>query len=220
MSIHGVIFDLDGTLLDSTSVWTQIDIDFLAERGFEVPPDYQTAIMALGFEDVAKYTINRFRLNESVEAVMAQWNRMAHDAYRNTVTLKPGARELLMWLREHDIKIGVATSNSADLFEPCLHNNDIHSFFHSFTETNDVSRGKEFPDVYIAEAEKLGCKPEECIVFEDIMPALKSAKSAGFSTIAVREEKWGYTDEEFEEVCDAAVTNLKEAIPILARRIS
>ena len=51
MKIEGVIFDLDGTLLDSTWVWSQIDTDFLKKRGFEVPKDYSTAIMAMGFED-------------------------------------------------------------------------------------------------------------------------------------------------------------------------
>ena len=60
MKIEGVIFDLDGTLLDSTWVWSQIDTDFFEKRGFEVPKDYSTAIMAMGFEEVAKYTIKRF----------------------------------------------------------------------------------------------------------------------------------------------------------------
>lgn len=215
MSIRGVIFDLDGTLFDSTDVWTRIDVDFLAQRGFDVPPDYQKAIMALGFEEVAKYTINRFQLSESVEEVMAQWNAMAREAYENTVFLKRGAKELLLWLHSHNIKMGIATSNCASLFEPCLRNNGIAHLFHSHTETGDVSRGKEFPDVYIKEAEKLGCKSEECVVFEDIVPALKSAKCGGFLTIGVWEEKWGHTKEELEEVCDNAVGDLQEAIPIL-----
>ena len=220
MSIRGVIFDLDGTLLDSTSVWSQIDVEFLAERGFSVPPDYQTAIMALGFEDVAKYTIARFHLQESVEEVMAQWDEMARFAYEHTVRLKTGVRELLMWLNERKIKMGIATSNSASLFEPCLHNNNIHHLFHSFTETSDVSRGKEFPDVYIEAAKKIGCKPEECVVFEDIIPALKSAKNGGFSTIGVWEEKWGYTKKELMDVCDDVVWELQQSIPILERRMS
>ena len=74
MKIEGVIFDLDGTLLDSTWVWSQIDTDFLKKRGFEVPKDYSTAIMAMGFEEVAKYTIKRFLLQETKEDVMAEWD--------------------------------------------------------------------------------------------------------------------------------------------------
>ena len=84
MKIEGVIFDLDGTLLDSTWVWSQIDTDFLKKRGFEVPKDYSTAIMAMGFEEVAKYTIKRFLLQETKEDVMAEWDAMAREDRKST----------------------------------------------------------------------------------------------------------------------------------------
>ena len=113
MKIEGVIFDLDGTLLDSTWVWSQIDTEFLKKRGFEVPKDYSTAIMAMGFEEVAKYTIKRFLLQETKEDVMAEWDAMARDAYAHDVKLKKGVKELLLWLKKQDIKMSVATSNSA-----------------------------------------------------------------------------------------------------------
>ena len=90
MKIEGVIFDLDGTLLDSTWVWSQIDTDFLKKRGFEVPKEYSTAIMAMGIEEVAKYTIKRFLLQETKEDVIAEWDAMARDAYAHDVKLKKG----------------------------------------------------------------------------------------------------------------------------------
>lgn len=214
MKIKAAIFDLDGTILDSTWVWSQIDREFLGSRGFDVPPDYAQAIISMGFEDVAKYTIARFGMRESTEEVMAEWNRMAQEAYKEKVMLKPGARELLMALKEKGIKAGIATSNSASLFVPCLKANGIYEFFHSHTETGDVSRGKEFPDVYIKQAEKMGCKPEECIVFEDIIPALRGAKAGGFTTVGVRENKWKYTEEELGGCCDYCVSDLTEALSL------
>lgn len=215
MSIKGVIVDLDGTILDSTWVWTKIDHDFLGQRGIDVPPDYSQAIISMGFEDVAKYTIKRFRLQETVEEVMAQWNAMACEAYASEVNLKQGTKELLFWLRERGIKVGIATSNSASLFVPCLLHHGIYECFHSYTETGDVKRGKEYPDVYIKEAEKIGCRPEECVVLEDIIPALRGAKSGGFITVGVREEKWKYEEKEFTASCDFVVNELMETVAIL-----
>ena len=81
MEIKGAIFDLDGTLLDSMWVWNQVDIDFLGNRGFDVPPDYPKAIAAMGFHETAEYTIKRFDLKEKVKDVIAEWDRMAAQMY-------------------------------------------------------------------------------------------------------------------------------------------
>lgn len=213
--IEGVIFDLDGTLLDSTWVWSQVDVDFLGKHGFDVPEDYSQAIISMGFADVATYTIERFGLDATQEEVMAEWDAMARDAYTHQVRLKPGAKKLLQWLKKMEIPAGIATSNSASLFEPCLRNNQVYDLFHSFTETGDVERGKEFPDVYIRAADKLGAMPEKCVVFEDIIPALRGAKMGGFTTIGVKEDKWKYDEEDFLACCDYAITEIDEAISLL-----
>ena len=213
--IKGAIFDLDGTILDSTWVWKRVDEEFLGKYGFEVPEDYSDAIKAMGFEQVAEYTITRFRLPLSTSEVMAEWNQMAARAYSEQVKIRHGTKELLLWLKEQGIPAGVATSNTALLFEPCLKNNGIYDLFHSFTEANEVDRGKEFPDIYIKEAGKLGCEPSSCIVFEDIIPALKGAGNGGFVTIGVKESAWGYEEEEFGRYCDHILYEISDAISLL-----
>lgn len=215
MKIEGVIFDLDGTILDSTWVWKQVDVDFLGKYGIQVRDDYSDAIKAMGFEQVAEYTIARFRLPLNAGEVMAEWNAMALRAYSEKVRLRPGTMELLLWLREQGILTGVATSNTAALFEPCLKHNGVYDLFHSFTEGSEVERCKEFPDIYIKEAEKLGCRPSSCLVFEDIIPALKGAGSGGFVTVGVREEAWGYENEEFGKYCDHILYEISDAISLL-----
>ena len=76
---HGkaAIFDLDGTLLDSMGVWDQVDIDFLAKRGIEVPADYMGKVAAMQFRQIAEYTIARFGLPDTPEALMQEWDDMA-----------------------------------------------------------------------------------------------------------------------------------------------
>lgn len=215
MEIKGVIFDLDGTLLDSTWVWKRVDEEFLGKHGFEVPEDYSDAIKAMGFEQVADYTIQRFGLALTAAEVMADWNQMAIRAYSEEVRIRPGTKELLLWLKSQGIPAGVATSNISMLFEPCLKQNGIYDLFHSFTEVNEVERAKEFPDIYIKAAEKMGCEPAACVVFEDIIPALKGARRGGFITVGVRENAWNYEDEFFSSNCDYKIDEISDAIALL-----
>ncbi len=210
MRIKGAIFDLDGTLLDSMWVWGRIDKEFLGERGFEVPPDYQRVIAGLGFRETAEYTIKRFCLEERPEDIIEEWNRMAQKMYHEEVGIKPGVRETLKYLKEQGIHLGVATASYGSLFKECLIRNGVHDFFEAFTETKEVERGKGFPDVYIKAAEKIGCIPEECIVFEDVHTAIRAAQAGGFYTIGVYDAKSGDSWEEIKRDSDLAIRGFKE----------
>lgn len=211
-NIKGAIFDLDGTLLDSMWVWDKVDVDFLGSRGFDVPPDYQKAIAAMGFTETAEYTIERFRLAEKTEDIIGEWNEMARREYHERVVIKPYVRELLEKLKQNGIRLGVATASYASLFEQCLKRNGIYSYFQAFTETSEVARGKGFPDIYIKTAEKLGCVPEECIVFEDIHQGILAAKEGGFYTVGVYEDKSAYSWIDIMRDADLAVQGFDELL--------
>ncbi len=197
-NIKGVIFDLDGTLVDSMGVWAKIDVDYLNNLGYDVPPNLKEEITHLSFNEVAKYFRNRFNIEDSEEKIMETWHNMAYKEYEKNIKLKPGAKEFLKSLKDSKIKIGLATSNSYPLLEVSLKSNDIFDLFDSITITNEVSRGKNFPDVYLLAAERLGLEPSECAVFEDILPAIKGALSAGMKVFAV--EDYTVSTEEREEI--------------------
>ncbi|MCH5164035.1 MAG: HAD family phosphatase [Clostridiales bacterium] len=193
--IKGAIFDLDGTLFDSLWVWAEIDKRFLGKRGFDVPPDYQQAIAAMGFRLTAEYTIKRFGLDETPEDLMNEWMEMSRDIYAHEIKLKSKAKEFLIELHSKGIKLGVATSSSPDLYIPALKNNGVYELFSVLMDTSET-RGKDYPDVYLASAERLSLSPSECVVFEDLPIALKSAKSGGFKTVAIfeRDEESEFAD--------------------------
>lgn len=197
-NIKGVIFDLDGTLVDSMGVWAKIDVDYLNNLGHEVPNNLKEEITHLGFKEVAKYFKKRFNIADSEEEIMKTWHDMAYIEYKENIKLKPGAREFLKQLKESNIKIGLATSNSYPLLEVSLKSNDIFDLFDSITITGEVSRGKNFPDVYLLAAERLGLDPKDCAVFEDILPAVKGALSAGMKVFAVEDHT--VSDEERTEI--------------------
>lgn len=211
-NIKAAIFDLDGTLINSMGIWGKIDVDFLEKRGLEVPSDLREHIEHLSFIDTAKYFKNRFGLNETIEDIMAEWNDMAYYEYTHTVRLKPGAKEYLDCLKARGIKIALATSNSHVLLEAVLRNNEVFEYFESITTTIEVDRGKNHPDIYLLSSQKLGVLPEECIVFEDILPAVTGAKSAGMRVVGICDIHSKHQWEDIAKTADYFVHEYKELI--------
>lgn len=181
----GAIFDLDGTLLDSMSVWAEIDEEFLGRRGFAVPPDYMEAITPLGFRGTADYTIARFGLTDTPEELMAEWSAMAREKYAHEVMLKPGAKELLDGLKAAGIPLGIVTASSPELFRPCLERNGIADAFSVILTTDGTGCSKNEPGIWRTAAEKLGVDPENCIIFDDALASVLGAKAAGMQTVGV-----------------------------------
>lgn len=187
-NIEGAIFDLDGTLVDSMWVWSQIDIDYLKMHGHSTPIDLKDNIMHLSFSQTAAYFKERFNISDSVDKILTDWHNMAFNHYSNNVKLKPGVKEFLEKLKDRKIKIALATSNSVPLLEACLKNNKIYDYFDSITTTDEVSNGKNCPDVYLLAASKINIAPENCLVFEDILPAVQGAKAANMKVVAVQDD--------------------------------
>ena len=182
------IFDLDGTLLDSMGVWNQVDVDFLTKRGFDVPEDYLTTIAAMQFRQIAEYTIARFGLDDTPEQLMDEWNEMALVAYCTTVEAKPGALEYLRSLRAAGVGLAVATSLPPMLREPALEHAGMLDLFDVTVSVDDVGDvGKDRPDVYLLAARKLGVRPQDCTVFEDLLVGMRSAKSVGMKVWAMHD---------------------------------
>lgn len=211
-SYDGVIFDLDGTLIDSMGVWSQIDVDFLGKRGFEVPMDYMTAITPMGFEATADYTIKRFNLNETREDLIKEWHDMAIEAYSYYVKLKPGAKEYVEYLHKNGKIMAVATASDMRLVEPVLKNNNIFHYFQNITTVKEVNRGKGFPDIYDMIARKMNISTEKCIVFEDILAGIKGAKAGGYTTIGVYDVHSCENQEQLKNECNKYICDFKEMI--------
>lgn len=187
-NIKGAIFDMDGTLIDSMWIWSKIDVDYLTKRNIPVPPNLKDDIEHLSFYETAKYFKEKFNISDSIERIMDDWNNMAYTEYVNNVTLKPYAKQFLDILKKLNIKIALATSNCTLLLEAALKTLNIYDYFDVIVTTDEVERGKAFPDVYLLAAERLNLKPSECIVFEDILPAVKGAKSAGMTVVGVHDK--------------------------------
>ena len=208
--IKAAIFDLDGTLIDSMWVWDQIDIDYLTSRGFQVPNNLKDEINHLSFEQCATYFKKRFNINSSEEDMLKEWNNSAYNYYANIIPLKKGAREILNYLKGKGIKIGLATSNNYSLINATLEHNKIKYYFETITTTGEVSNGKNKPDVYLLAANKIGVVPQNCIVFEDILEAVRGAKAANMKVVAVYDKAASYQRQALEETADKYIMDYFE----------
>ncbi|SCJ30765.1 Phosphorylated carbohydrates phosphatase TM_1254 [uncultured Clostridium sp.] len=211
-NIKAAIFDLDGTLVDSMWVWEQIDIDFLNSKGYTPPKDLKNDITHLTFNQTAEYFKNRFNLPDSIDEITTTWHNMAYDFYSSKVKLKPGVIPFFNKLKSLDIKIGLATSNSIPLLEATLKNNGIYHLFDAITVTEEVKKSKENPDVYLLCANKLNIAPENCVVFEDIIAAVKGAKLAGMKVIGVYDKSSEDQEELLTKACDKYIYNYNELV--------
>lgn len=211
MEFEAAIFDLDGTLLNSMDVWEQIDISFLKKRNLPVPADYVTEICARSFEEAAQYTIDLFGLSETVTDIIDEWNEMAAYEYAHNVKLLPDTLDYLLRLKSHGIKLAVATGLPKELFLPCLENNSVLDLFDTLCSTDEVLRGKEFPDVFELAAKRLQTAPERCIVFDDVLPAVKSAKQANMIVCAVYDKYSAHHRAEIERLADYYILDFKTA---------
>ena len=118
--IKAVIFDLDGTLVDSMWMWEDIDIEYLGRYGLSCPEDLQKAIEGMSFTETAVYFKERFGLPDSIEEIKEAWIAMSLEKYEKEVPLKPGAREFLEELAARGIPAGIATSNGREMVSAVL----------------------------------------------------------------------------------------------------
>lgn len=208
--IQGAIFDLDGTLLDSLHVWRDVDETFFRRRNLTLPEDYFHSVKTLDLLEAALYTKARFSLPDLPEDMIKEWLELVQEEYSFHVLPKPFSVEYLFSLRESGIKIALATSSEPNLFLPALHRCGTDKLFSAFVTTREAERSKEYPDVYLLAAKKLGLPPETCAVFEDILVGIKSAKKGGFYTVAVSDPHSFSEEEALKQESDLFVSSYSD----------
>ena len=205
MQYKAIIFDLDGTLIDSMQLWRQVDVEFLTKRGIDVPADLFDSIPGgNGFTQTALYFKERFGLDDSVESIMDEWTYMVEQHYSSDVILKEGVYELLQAIRKSDILMGLATSNSLHLARTVLQANGILSWFSALSTGDMQLRGKPYPDIFLNCDRMLEVEPEACLAIEDTLTGVQAAKAAGMRTFAIFDEDSIPFWEQIKKVADLA----------------
>lgn len=208
--IQAVIFDMDGTLIDSMWMWKEIDIEYLGKFGIPLPPTLQHEIEGKSFSETAAYFKETFQIPHTIDEIKNHWNCMAWEKYEKEVPVKEGVVEFLQYLKGRGVKMGIATSNSRELAEMVLEKRGLAPYFDAVHTSCEVEKGKPFPDVYELVAERLGVQPEHCLVFEDVIQGILAGKSAHMKVCAVYDEYSAEQDEEKKRLADYYINSYTE----------
>ena len=211
-NIEAVLFDLDGTLVESMSMWGDIDVDYLKKFHLPVPKALQQAIEGLSMYQTAVYFKENFAIKDSLEKIMDDWNRMAYEKYTTDIPLKSGVRAFLDKLKWKKIPCGIATSNSRILTEAILKSHQVEDYFSAMVTGDEIINGKPDPEVYLEAAKKLGANPERCLVFEDIPFGIIAGKRAGMTVCAVEDEYSMKDREEKIRLADFYIKSYEELL--------
>jgi len=183
------IFDMDGTLVDSMPYWENLATEFLRNKGVQtISPDILEQIKPMTMTESAALFIEEYGLPGTAERVAAEMNAMMDEHYRKDIPLKPGVRAYLEALHRKGIVMCVASATAVELMEACLTRLGVAQYFSFLLSCETVGAGKNRPDVYWESAKRLGAEPAEIAVYEDALYAAETAKSAGFYTVAVRDD--------------------------------
>ncbi len=206
------IFDLDGTLLDSMSIWDNIGANFLKSKGINPPPELNQALRDLSLEQSAQYFINRFGMPEPVQVIMADILQMVRDQYYYQVPLKPTVPAFLEHLKKRRVRMAIATASEQGHVVAALDRLKALDYFEFILTCNELGVGKDDPTIFLAAAQRWKASPGEITVFEDALYAIRTTKKAGFYTVGVFDAYAVREAAEIKKTCDRYIMDFAELI--------
>lgn len=209
MNFSAAIFDLDGTIIDSNTVWAKIDKIILNKRGIPCSDDLAEKLSSMTYENAAE-EMHRLGVIESTEELIKEFNDLAVQEYRENIILKDHVHKYFDFLKSKGIKIALATASPEILYRPVLMHNQVYEYFDAFCTTDEAGKSKDFPDVYLLATSKINVKPCECVVFEDVLNGIISAKKAGMTAIGVYDRYSAGDMERIKEEADRFIIDFSE----------
>lgn len=208
-TLQGVIFDLDGTLLDSTGMWRQVDGRLMAHYGKEVPPDLSETVQRMSIEEFSQFFVEEFDLPVTPEQIAQQVADMVAEEYRKKLQLKPHVPEILDWLDQQNIPYGVATATYGELAEAALRRLHVWERLRFLLTEQDAGTPKTQPKIFQLAAQKLHLGRRQIAVVEDSLHALEGAKNGGFFTIGIADPE---NVPVWKEICATATVHIHDIL--------
>ena len=186
--IKAVLFDADGTLMDSIASWRKALKTVLERRGFSYSEEDFQVLIPLTTKEGGTYLKGKYGFTETGDEIAAEYLGLVESFYATEVELKKGAREVLEYYDSKGIPMAIVTSSERILIEAACKRHGISQYFQGLYICSELGTSKRQPDIFVNTAKALGAEPAETLVYEDSDYAIETAVNAGFKVIKVIEE--------------------------------
>lgn len=184
-----LIFDMDGTLLDSMKVWKYAGRDYLEALGLKAEENLDRLLFSMSMKETAQYLKENYSLNFSIDEIISTVNSKIIEAYEKTVQLKPGVKKALLKFREEGLKLYLATGSDRCLVQACFERLGISELFEEVFTCSELKASKSSPLIYEKALEASGFEKSKALVFEDAIIPVSTAHNAGFDVAVIYDEE-------------------------------
>ncbi|MBQ7734187.1 MAG: HAD family phosphatase [Synergistaceae bacterium] len=205
--IKAAIFDADGTLLDSMHIWGELGERFLRSINLIPENGLSETLYDMSIEQGCLYLQTHYKIDASLSQIRESILAIIENFYVHEVKLKPGVRDFIERINLPSV---IATSGDKDLLTAALIRNGIDKYFARIFTCSELYTDKNEPKIFLECSEFLGLKPENIIVFEDSLFALKTAKDSGFIIAGVQDDSSKKHEAAIIDLSDYYITDWRE----------
>ncbi|MFQ7102846.1 MAG: HAD family hydrolase [Anaerovoracaceae bacterium] len=212
MKISGAIFDMDGTLLDSTEMWQGAAGRYITSLMKTPEPDLGAKTKAMTLEELCAYLKSEYAIATTEEKIAKGFNTILREGYLSNVGIKEYVPILLEKFKQKSIAMCITTSTDKAIAEEILARLGIRDYFSQIVTCKEAGGGKEDPEVFLHAHDMLGTPKDETVVIEDGVLAIRGAKEAGFYVIAIADESEKENEPEIKQLADKYIESFKELL--------
>lgn len=208
--IKGILFDFDGTLIDSMSVWNHVGDELLAYHQMKANEDLDKRFETMSLAEAASYLKEQYLRDTSEERIVQEVWDIVSKRYQTEVSLKPGVKHCLDKLESLQIKMGIVTAGEKHCTKEALRKHGILHHFDVILTCDEMKMSKRQPDIFLSAQKQMKLSIDELIVVDDAFYALQAAKQAGFICWAMFDESQEEHWEACDKICDQKFQTMKE----------